>query len=195
MTLPDRKALDRQAAYFPWGAGCLVIAGIVHLASVLALPRLASKDAFARISALAQPAQITLIPRFSPGAELFPFEDPAMALGVCRYDLAAAPLRLSTNVGNDGLLSISFHDRYGRVYYAMTDRAAARGRIEAVIVTQKQLAILEEKDSDDEPQQELRLVTQQPEGYVLFQALAEQDGDYSAAQKLVAAVICKPDGL
>ena len=142
MTARNSISLNRQAAYFPWGAGCLVIAGIVHLVSVLVLPRLASKDAFARISALAPPAQLTLIPRLTPGTELFPFGDPAMALGVCRYNLAAAPLRVSANIGNDSLLSISFHDRYGRIFYAMTDRAATRGHIEAVIVTQQQLETL-----------------------------------------------------
>ena len=189
----NRRSLHRQSAYFPYVAGCLVIAGIVHLVSVLAMPALASKDAFARISALAGLNQITAIPRFQPGAELFPFLDPAMALGVCRYDLAAAPLRLSVGVANDSLLSISFHDRYGRVYYAMTDRAAVRGRIEAVIVTQKQLEELEAKDGDDDLQQDLRLVTQQREGYVLFQALAEQDSDHAAASKLVGAANCRSD--
>lgn len=191
MTARNSISLNRQAAYFPWGAGCLVIAGIVHLVSVLALPRLAGKDAFTRISALAPPAQITLIPRLAPGAELFPFGDPAMARGVCRYNLAAAPLRVSANVGNDSLLSISFHDRYGRIFYAMTDRAASRGHIEAVIVTPGQRDTLETRDSDDEPQKDLRLVTQQAEGYVLFQALAEQEGDYAAAQKLIGAISCK----
>lgn len=189
----NRRNLHRQAAYFPYVAGCLVIAGIVHLVSVLAMPALASKDAFARISALAGLNQITIIPRFQPGAELFPFFDPAMALGVCRYDLAAAPLRLSVGVANDSLLLISFHDRYGRVYYAMTDRAAVRGRIEAVIVTQKQLEELEARDSDDDLQQDLRLVTQQREGYVLFQALAEQEGDHAAASRLVGAANCRSD--
>ena len=189
----NRRNLQRQAAYFPYVAGCLVIAGIVHLVSVLAMPALASKDAFARISALAGLNQITIIPRFQPGAELFPFFDPAMALGVCRYDLAAAPLRLSVGVANDSLLLISFHDRFGRVYYAMTDRAAVRGRIEAVIVTQKQLEELEARDSDDDLQQDLRLVTQQREGYVLFQALAEQEGDHAAASRLVGAANCRSD--
>ena len=36
-----------------WLLGALLLAGIVHLATVLLLPRMASQDAYARVSAIA----------------------------------------------------------------------------------------------------------------------------------------------
>ena len=186
------KPRQEKGGYFPYFTGVLVIAGIVHVASVLAIPRLAPKDAFARIAALARLNEITLLPQPAPGHDPVPFNDPAVALGVCRYDVSEAPFRISAGVTTDNLLSISFHDRFGHVYYAMTDRAAVRGKIEAVIVTAAQKLALEADDSEDGPGPDLRLVTSQKQGFVLFRALAEQPGDMEAARHLVESVKCVP---
>ena len=179
--------------YFPWAAGCLVIAGIVHIVSVLMMPRLAPQDAFSRIRAIAPAGSLTILPRSAPRAEILPFNDPAMAQAVCRYDLDDGPFRISASIAQDSLLSMSFHDRYGIVFYAMTDRAAVRGKIEAVVVTASQKEALESEDSEDGPPPELRLQTIQREGFVLFRALAEQPGDYAGAEKKLQTISCAAD--
>ncbi len=181
------------ANYFPWLGGFFVIAGIVHIASVLILPRFAPADAFARIAAAAPAGQLTILPRAEPHKELVPFNDPAMADAVCRYDLASGPFRISVNLTSDSLLSMSFHDRYGIVFYAMTDRAAVRGRIEAVVVTARQKEALENDDDEEGPPPELRLVTAQREGFVLFRALAEQPGDHAGAENRLRSISCAAD--
>lgn len=182
-----------SAHYFPWTGGVLVLAGIVHIASVLAMHRLAPKDAFARIKAVAGLNQLMLLPRPQPGAEAVPFNDPAVVTGICRYDIRSAPFRLSASVSGDRLLSISFHDRYGRTYYALTDRAAVRGKIEAVIVSAEQKAALEAEDADDGPGPDLRLLTKHNNGFVVIRALAEQPGDYDNAVNRVSQVTCAPE--
>ena len=179
-----------RSGYFPWLGGCLVIGGIVHIASVLAMPRLAPGDAFARIAALAPANTFARLPKVAPGTEIMPFNDPAMASGACRFDISDAPLRVSIAVNGDSLMAISFHDRYGRVFYSMTDRAAVRGQIEAVIVTATQKDVLEADDNEEGPGPDLRLLTSQKQGFVLVRALAEQPGDYGAAADLLNNVRC-----
>ena len=183
-----------NATYFPYIGGALVLAGIVHIASVLAMPRLAAKDAFARIVELAPLNELTLLPRPTPGNEPIAMADPAVATAVCRYNLAQAPFRISVGVNSDSLLSISFHDRYGHVFYALTDRAAVRGQIEAVVVNAAQKDALEADDSEDGPGPDLRLLTVQQQGFVFLRALAEQPGDYEQAQQTLKNVRCGPDG-
>ena len=181
------------AGYFPWLAGMFIIAGIVHIVSVLALPSLAAKDAFARLAAIAPAGKLVLLPDAAPGREIVPFNDAQTAIAVCRYDLAAGPLRLKATIAGDSLLSFAFHQKQGLVFYSMTDRAAVRGRIDIVVATPAQIEALEAADNTDEPVQDLRLATSPAEGYVLLRALAERPGDMARARAQLQGVVCGPD--
>ena len=179
--------------YFPWMAGVLVLAGIVHIVSVLALPYMAARDAFGRLAAVAAVNQLTMLPKPEHGKEIAPFGDPALVTAVCRYDISETPFRLSAVVSGESLVLISFHDRFGKVFYSLTDRAAVRGRIEAVVVTAGQKEALEAEDSEDGPGSDLRLVTTRNQGFILLRSLAEQPGDYARMQQLFENVSCAPD--
>ena len=181
--------------YFPWITGALILAGIVHLASILLMPALASRDAFARLAALAPSNRLVLLPPPLPGREAIPLVDPQTATGVCRYDLREGPLRLQATVSGDSLLAISFHQRRGQVFYAVTDRAAVRGRIDAVLVTPAQLDALEAGDPGEEPAPDLRLVSSTPEGYIVVRALAERPDDMRGAEARVMAVACNTESV
>lgn len=174
-----------------WTLALLCVAGIVHIASILMMPRLAPGDAFARISAVAPVNRMTLLPATQPGAELSPFEDPAMALGACRYDLTQGPVRIRAALPPEALLLMSFHGRHGQVFYAMTDRGASRGRLEVVLATRDQLDEIESRDSDEELPQELRLQAPTLQGFFVARALAERPSLMSEAQARINAISCE----
>jgi uncharacterized membrane protein len=186
-------ALDMALGVLPWVAAVLVVAGLVHITSILAMPRLAPNDAFTRIAALAPLHRMTLLPPVAADDLATPYEDPALAQGVCRYDLSQGPLRLRATLAPDALLLFSFHARFGQVYYSMTDRSATRGRLEMLLLTQQQLEAVEAQDSEDELPQELRLVAPTLQGFLLLRALAERPGEYVEAQKRIAAIGCGLD--
>jgi uncharacterized membrane protein len=52
--------IDRLLAALLWLLGVLAIAGITHIVAVFALPEIAAKDTYARISELAKPGQLTI---------------------------------------------------------------------------------------------------------------------------------------
>lgn len=185
--------LDWMLGVLPWVAGVLVVGGLVHLTSILLMPRLAPNDAYARIAANAPLHRVSLLPPTAPGAQATPFEDPALAQGVCRYDLSQGPVRLRATLPPDALMLFSFHARFGQVYYSMTDRSATRGRLELLLLTQEQLEQVEANDPDDELPQELRLVAPTTQGFLLLRALAERPGDFIEAQKRIAAIGCNLD--
>ena len=101
----------------------LVLGGLVHLTTVLAMPRLALEDAHARIMRLGPANQVHLIPSPTPFEAVLPKLDPSFAHAVCRYDLRVAPLRITIPVTPD-YMSVSFYTQHGLPFYALNDRAA-----------------------------------------------------------------------
>jgi len=108
-----------------WLLGALLLAGVVHLATVLLLPRMATQDAYARVSAIAPSNTVIAIPPPTPEKALMPFMDPAFQVSVCRYDLSQGPLKFSVPI-TQAYTSVSFYTRSDVAYYAINDRAAGR---------------------------------------------------------------------
>ena len=105
----------------------LVLGGLVHLTTVLALPRLALEDSFTRVERLGPANEVHLIAAPTPFESVLPRLDPNFAHAVCRYDLTQTPLRVRIPLAPD-YISVSFYTRHGLPYYALNDRAAARGK-------------------------------------------------------------------
>jgi uncharacterized membrane protein len=190
---------DRFFGFLLYLTGIVFVAGVVHFASILTMPELAPHDAYARLSVLAKPGQMTLLPTALPGHEITPFEDPAMAQAVCLYDLSSGPLHLHADLENPGLLTLSFRTRSGRVFYSMTDQAALHGTIEVRIMSAPQLEAVEENEGEgedeDEPLQELRLVAPDMKGFVLVNALAAFPSERTQAEARATSISCSPETL
>ena len=171
-------------------AAVAATAALVHFAIVLLAPVVASHDAYARLAELGPPGTTAALPRAAPGEKRFPWGDPAIAASVCRFDLAGGPVRVLAPVGRAGFAAASFHSRRGAVFYALTDRAATKGRIEAVIVTPAQLRALAAHDDEDNPSQDLRIVSPTVDGFVIMRAFSELPSLYSAAAEQVKSMTC-----
>jgi uncharacterized membrane protein len=141
-----------------WLLGGLLLGGIVHLSSILLLPRTATQDAYTRIAAAVPANRMVPLPAPTPDDAVLPFMDPAFASAVCRYDLAAGPLKLRVPV-SQAYTSVSFYSRNGVAYYAINDRAAGRRIIELDLMTARQRADLPD---DEEVTAADRLIVEAP---------------------------------
>jgi uncharacterized membrane protein len=186
---------DRLIPLFLYSLGILFVAGVVHLVAVLTMPEVAANDAFARLSKLGRPGQLILLPQPRPGHMLTPFEDPAVTQAVCLYDLSQGSLHLRGTVDNEGFLSLSFRSRDGRVFYAMTDKAANHGNIDVRVLTAAQLDTLQSEDDEDNPPQEIRLVAPQMQGFVLIDAIAAYPSERDDAEARVKSISCAPEAV
>jgi uncharacterized membrane protein len=184
---------NRLLELFLYGLAVAFVAGIVHLGSVFAMPQVAPHDAFSRLSALAAPNRTVPLPQPLPGHELAPFEDPAMAQAVCMFDLTRGSVRLRAKLDPDALVTLSFRSRTGRVFYAMTDRAATKGTIDIHLLTPPQLQAVQADDDEDNPPQELRLVAPELKGFVLIEALVRYPSERPAAEARASSVSCAPE--
>lgn len=185
------KDRDLLMDWLPYGLGVLVVAGLTHLATVFIMPYVAPHDAFARIAQVTEPNRFMVLERTAEGGTILPFEDPRAYVAVCRYDIAAGPVRVQAEFAADGLVVMSFHDRWGASFYGLTDRGGLRGRLDAIILNQPQLEALDAaRADDDEPVQELRLATPTREGFVMARSLILDAADVDAARQRLSSLTC-----
>ena len=172
-----------------WLLGGLLLGGIVHLATVLMLPAMATQDAYARVSAVAPINAVIPIPPPTPEKAVMPFMDPAFAVSVCRYDLARGPLKFSVPI-SPAYTSVSFYTRSDVAYYAINDRAAGRRVIELDLMTTEQRAALPENEEITAAD---RLIVTSPTttGLIVIRALAPEPGLVAAARAALAAAQCR----
>jgi uncharacterized membrane protein len=163
-----------------WILGALLLGGIVHLSTVLAMPQAATQDAYSRLVPLAAPsAQDTIMP----------FMDPAFAVAVCRYDLSAGTLKFNAPV-SQAYTSVTFYTRKSVAYYAINDRAAGRRSIELDLMTAEQHAELPEQEEVTAAD---RLIIESPTttGLIILRALAPEPGLMAMARRALADARCR----
>lgn len=181
----------------------LVLAGLVHVAAVLAIPYLATGDAFTRSRATLANDTSVLVhaagtggpPEAAadpPAAGWLPRQDPAVAVGVCAYDLDDGPVRITAETG-PLLETIALHGRNG-AYYAITDQAALRGTVELVIMTKRQFDEALATADEDERNRDVRIVAPSREGFVSVRVLAALPSQQAQADEAARSVSCTIDG-
>jgi uncharacterized membrane protein len=172
-----------------WILAGALLGGIVHLITVLILPRLATQDAYSRLAPITQVNVVSAIPSPSAQNAVMPFMDPAFASAVCRFDLSKGPIKLAAPI-NAAYTSVTFYTRRGVAYYAINDRSAGRREIELELMTTAQRAELRE---DEEVTAADRLIVESPTqtGLIVLRALAAEPGQMPVARKALEAATCQ----
>jgi uncharacterized membrane protein len=167
----------------------VVLGAVVHLVAVLALPRIATQDAYSRLAPITKLNAVTALPLADPGNAPMPFMDPAFAIAICRYDLTSGPIKLAVPV-SQAYTSVSFYTRNEVAYYAINDRSAGRKVIELDLMTEAQHAELPEEEDVTSAD---RLIIDSPTatGLIVLKALAPEPGLMTQAQASLAASSCK----
>jgi uncharacterized membrane protein len=174
--------------WFLWLLGGILLGGVVHLSTVLALPRTAAHDAYARLLPITPVNKVVPLP--TTEAAVMPFMDPAFATAICRYDLSRGALKLTAPI-SQAYTAVSFYTRYGIAYYAINDRAAGRKVIELDLMTTRQREQLPEEEDVTAAD---RLIVESPtvSGLIVLKALSPEPSLMPMAQKALAAARCKP---
>jgi uncharacterized membrane protein len=161
---------------------------VVHLVSVLALPRIASEDAYSRLTPLTRLNAVTALPAADPANTLMPYLDPAFAVAICRYDLSTGPIHLKVPV-SQAYTSVSFYTRNELAYYAINDRSAGKKVIELDLMTEAQHSDLPEEEDVTSAD---RLIIDSPTatGLIVMKALAPEPGLLAQAQTSLALSSC-----
>jgi uncharacterized membrane protein len=171
-----------------WIFGGILLGGVVHLATVLAMPRAATQDAYSRLVPIAPVNAMVPVPAPTAQASILPFMDPAFAAAVCRYDLSNGMIKLNAPV-SEAYTSVTFYTRESVAYYAINDRAAGRRAIELDLMTAQQHAQIPEEEDVTAAD---RLIIDSPTttGLIILRALAPEPDLMAMARRALAAAQC-----
>jgi uncharacterized membrane protein len=169
-----------------WVLGALLLGGIVHLSTVLAMPTAATLDAYSRLSQRTPVNAVVPLPAASGQDATMPFMDPAFAVAVCRYDLSAGTLKLHAPL-SQAYTSLTF-------YYAINDRAAGRRAIDLDLMTPEQRAQVPEEEDVTAAD---RLIIESPtqSGLIVLRALAPEPSLMAMARRALANAQCRIEPL
>jgi uncharacterized membrane protein len=167
----------------------LLLAGIVHIVTILAIPALSGRDAATAYRELGAEGHAEALP--VAGLPALREADPDVVTAVCGYDLSAGPVRVVALTGTLPL-GLTLHRQGGGVLYAITDRAAIRGRLEFLVMTEEQRDERIAADEEGETSRELRIVSDTERGLIVARVLARLPSDRADALALATGVACGP---
>jgi uncharacterized membrane protein len=168
-----------------------VLAGIVHIVAVLMIPVLSERDATSAYLGLGVGGKAELVsgPSAAPGLPTPLEADSSAVMAVCGYDLTSGPMRVVARSGALPL-GLTLHRRGGGVIYAITDRAAIRGVVEFLVMTEAQLDERVARDEEGQTSRELRIVSDTAQGLIVARVLAPLPSDRGDAETLATGVAC-----
>lgn len=175
----------------------LVLAGIAHIVAVLSIPHFAASDALAMAKASESLDHPLLVHSLASGTRRraespwLPIPDPAVAVGVCAYDLDDGPMRLSARTG-PLTLSVAMHGKRG-AFYAVTDQAALRGALELVVMTRAQYDEALANEDENEVSRDVRIIASEHEGFAIVRVVAGLPSQRAMADAAVEGVSCSID--
>ncbi len=147
----------------------LLCAGIIHIIAVLWIPRIAPRNAWTRLSTLADFNTLVVLPRPSPAHQSLPLMAPDMRYAICRYDLSRGPVRVRTSIP-DELWTIAFYDPSGANFYTIRGADINRDEIEIVVSTQTNALLDDETSSLVGTEDSLMVTAPQDRGLMMIRA-------------------------
>ncbi|GLK67871.1 DUF1254 domain-containing protein [Hansschlegelia plantiphila] len=166
----------------------LTLGGLVHIASLLAVPSLARDSAYDRLSGANADGRFAVLADDGGEADALPFRDPAFVTAVCRYDLSRGSVTIRAALPSTyGVLSV--HNRSGLPFYALTDRATTDGAVEVTILSAEDVAAAEVQDPP-EGRPALRIVSPTPTGFVLVRLFASGESARPGLRDLASKASC-----
>ena len=169
----------------------LILAAIVHIVTVLAIPALSRHDAAHAYRELGTEGHAEPVPSpgNSRGLPALREADPNVVTAICSYDLSAGPMRIVARTGTLPL-GLTLHRQGGGVLYAITDRAAIRGMLEFLVMTEAQRDERIAADEEGETSRELRIVSDTEQGLIVARVLQRLPSDRVDAEALATGVAC-----
>ena len=130
----------RPGGAVTFAVATLLLAGAVHICTILLVPVLATSDGWSRLDLQAGEEQFAEILTEESGTSV-PGLDPLFVHGACRIRLQEAPAAVTTGA-DDRFWSLALYDPQGTIIFSLNDRTAVDGRLDMLVVNPTQNATL-----------------------------------------------------
>ena len=188
--LPIRGPGVAVAPLLVFTLAVLLLAGIVHVATILLIPSYAVADGWSRLAAAAGQTRFAEIRADASDQEAIPGLDPLFVHGACRLDLSDTPAALSFSAG-ERFWSLALYDPAGTVVFSLNDRTSTEGALDMLVVDPAENAELRENPSRGNDQ---TIVVESPSDdlVALVRLYAPTANSRTEAKRIVAAAGCAP---
>jgi uncharacterized membrane protein len=170
---------------------CLVFAGVIHIAAVFALPYVAPKNAWARLSPLGPANTMILLPAAGKGEQPMPMMAPDVRYSVCRFDLKRGAVRLKAGVPND-LWSVALYTPEGDNFYTVLGSDMRQSRIDLVLARQDQTVAEAGVDAPEGADEVVVVQSPVDEGLILIRAPLAGQSRAGEIEEALRASFCGP---
>ena len=154
--------------FWPWMLAVFFCAGVIHVLAVFGVPYVASRDAWARLSAMSGDNQLYLLPIATSDMPL-PFMAPDIAYAFCRFDLTTNNVMLQTDLG-DASWSIAVSGRYGENFYFISGAEAKRRELRLLLVPRARLSQEASTERSEEGDEQIIVITPEMQGIAVIRA-------------------------
>jgi uncharacterized membrane protein len=167
----------------------LVLAGLIHVVAVLALPELAPKSGYGRLASLGPANTMIQIPPAAPGRQVLPMMGPDVRYAFCRFDLADGPVRLNAKVANE-LLLIALYTPEGENFYSVVAPDMKRPEIDLIIITGDQAVAEAGVDAPESSENVIVVNSPVRDGIALLRMTMNGPSRASHVERTLAAASC-----
>lgn len=188
--IPPARKLPAAGTLSAGLLATLMLAGIVHIVTILLIPLYSGSDGWSRVAAAAVNEGWTVQRSPTSSAATIPGLDPLFVHGLCKVVIAEAPAILSLEAENR-FWSLALYNRSGTVVFSLNDRTAVDGALEMLVVNSLDAERLKES-----PQADLEgmiiVESANVELVAVLRLYAPEPADQLEAKAQIAAALCAP---
>jgi len=169
----------------------LVGAGIVHIAILMMLPSFSERDAWSRLSELAElygVASVDVLPGDQP---IMRSADPFFRAVACRFDLTDGLVHVEAE-GSVPYWSASVYDRNGQNIYSFNDRTQNGQPLDFAVMTPAQIAGIR-KDPTSSLESAVFVEADISEGMIIVRGFVPDESWTTTVQAFLSSVTCETE--
>ena len=168
----------------------IVIAGIVHIVIILAIPIYATHDAWGQLETKDEMWKFTSVTGNGISKpDLLPLIDPHFRVVACRFSLKDSAVRIRTT-GDLPFWSVAVFDRFGKNVYSFNDRTAVDRILDLVVVNPAQMAVIRQ-ELPDSLEKSVLVEAEIDRGFVLIRALSPDDSWKARLDGFLSSATCQ----
>jgi uncharacterized membrane protein len=172
----------------PWALAGLAAAGIIHILTVFAIPVLAERDAWGRLSAVMTPNTLAIADGKS--APRLPFTSPGVETAYCLFDLSKDNVIVKSPLP-EAAWSLALSTRSGENFYLITGADAKKPRVRLLIIPQDRLSEEASTEKTGEGDEQAIIVSPSQTGIVAIRAPLRGESFRAQAQEELRKARCE----
>lgn len=166
----------------------VVLAGIIHIVAVLAIPALGSKDAARQI--IRSVPELEFKPLSDKSQVQLAATDPFFDLSICRFKLEDNGIFVTADK-IPTFWSAAIYNARGQVLYSLNNRTAIGNKLQLLIVNPVQMAAIRQLQPD-ELETSIVVETSARDGFVLLRSLVREATVAGESKAFLDSARCEP---